>query len=89
MHTPTKEKAVPAPPHDVKEYAICMQEALEFTPARELRRLFTTNSNPPSPLPFKTTVSKTTAHDPPPHDKALQMPTPTRTTLLFTTIKSG
>ena len=41
-----------------------------------------------TPLLFKAAaMSQTTAHDPPPHDKASQMPIPT--TLLFTTIKSG
>ena len=41
----------------------------------------------PTPSLSRRQLSRTTAHDPPSHDEAPQMPIPT--TLLFTTIKSG
>ena len=48
-------------PHDTEEYTICLQEALEFSTPRELRRLFTTLilNGGPAPIHF---VNNTDPH---------------------------
>ena len=67
---------------------VCLLMMVVFGQHNILLYEHATENHCANPLPVKATVSETTGHDPPPHNKPSQMPTPT-TTLLFTTIESG